>query len=168
MDGVMFMHSPGAWRVILREFLDDGHSVGPDSPHCAPRSGFYAEARDFFCTNIRANGALEPTGSASATSAGIASGSRCGRCTGVMPESVRGRILSQSENLAGRPSAPVEFAATLFYPGGVTVEFYASFMAAIQQWVYVSGQKAPVAPAGFYSSFRHLREPGNNRGKRKR
>src|SRR5262249_4552821 len=70
-----------------------------------------------------------------------------------MPESVVGRILSQSENLPGRSSAPIEFAATLFYPGGMTVEFYSSFLAAIQQWVYVSGQKGRLRVPDFIHPF---------------
>jgi hypothetical protein len=41
----------------------------------------------------------------------------------------------------------------LFYPGGVTVEFYASFLAAIQQWVYVSGQKGRLRLPDFIHPF---------------
>jgi predicted dehydrogenase len=70
-----------------------------------------------------------------------------------MPESVAGKILSQSENLPGRPSSPTEFAATLYYPGGMTVEFYSSFLAANQQWFYVSGQKGHLRVPDFIHPF---------------
>jgi predicted dehydrogenase len=136
MDGVMFMHSPRLAKV--REVLDDGQSVG-SIRRISSAFSFYP-GRDFFHTNIRANGALEPAG-----------------CLGdlgwysirfslwtmnwQLPEAVAGKILSQSENLPGRPSSPTEFAGTLYYPGGVTVEFYSSFVTGRQQWVHVSGQK---------------------------
>ena len=136
LDGVMFMHNVRLPKI--REVLDDGKSVGPIR-RIASAFSFYP-GEEFFRTNIRANGALEPTG-----------------CLGdlgwysirfslwamnwQMPESVSGKILSSSENLPNRPSSPVEFVATLNYPVGATVEFYSSFLAAKQQWAIVSGQK---------------------------
>lgn len=136
LDGVMFMHNLRLPKI--REVLEDGKSVG-QIRRIASAFSFYP-GEEFFNTNIRANGALEPSG-----------------CLGdlgwysirfslwamnwQMPESVCGKILSASENLRNRPSSPTEFSATLNYPGGVTVEFYASFRAAKQQWVFVSGQK---------------------------
>lgn len=148
MDGVMFMHSPRLARV--REYLDDGQSVG-QIRRIASAFSFYP-GEEFFRANIRADGALEPAGCLGDL------GWYCIRFAlwtlhWRMPERVRGRILSQSENLPGRPPAPVEFAATLFYPGGVTVEFYSSFLAAIQQWVYVSGQKGRLRLADFIHPF---------------
>ena len=136
IDGVMFMHNPRLPRI--REVLDDNHSVG-SIRRISSAFSFYP-GEDFFRANIRADGALEPTG-----------------CLGdlgwysirfalwvlhwKMPESVLGKILSQSASLPGRASSPTEFAATLFYPVGVTVEFYSSFRVAKQQWVHVSGEK---------------------------
>jgi predicted dehydrogenase len=136
MDGVMFMHSPRLARV--REILDDGKSVG-QIRRIASAFSFYP-GEEFFGTNIRVNGALEPTG-----------------CLGdlgwysirfalwtmnwQLPQSVTGRMLSQSETLPGRPSSPTEFSASLLYEGGLSVEFYSSFRTAKQQWVHVSGQK---------------------------
>ena len=70
-----------------------------------------------------------------------------------LPESASGKILNASENLPDHPSSPVEFSATLNYPGGVTVEFYSSFMAAKQQWVFVSGQKGWVRLPDFVHPF---------------
>ena len=137
LDGVMFMHSPRLPKI--RDILDDGVSVGPIR-RIASAFSFYPGSEDFFRTNIRVDGDLEPAG-----------------CVGDLgwysirfalwvlnwrlPESVSGKILSQSENSSGRPTSPTEFSATLNYPGGVTVEFYSSFLAAKQQWVFISGQK---------------------------
>ncbi len=58
MDGVMFMHSPRLARV--REIFDDGQSVG-QIRRIASAFSFYP-GEEFFSTNIRANGALEPAG----------------------------------------------------------------------------------------------------------
>ncbi|HEV2694031.1 MAG TPA: Gfo/Idh/MocA family oxidoreductase [Verrucomicrobiae bacterium] len=154
LDGVMFMHSPRLDKV--REILDDGQSVG-QIRRIASAFSFYP-GEEFFDKNIRADGALEPTG-----------------CLGdlgwysirfalwafkwQLPEAVSGRILSQSKQLPGRVSSPTEFSAELFYPGGVSVQFYSSFLAAKQQWVHVSGQKGWLLLPDFvhpYDSY----EPG--------
>ena len=148
LDGVMFMHNIRLPKI--REVLDDGRSVG-QIRRIASAFSFYP-GEEFFSTNIRANGALEPAG-----------------CLGdlgwysirfslwaqnwQLPESVSGKILAQSENLPGRPSSPTEFAATLNYPGGVTAEFYSSFLAAKQQWVFVSGQKGWLRLPDFVHPF---------------
>ncbi len=136
MDGVMFMHSPRLARV--REILDDAQSVGPIR-RIASAFTFHPGG-DFFRNNIRADGALEPTGSLGDL------GWYCIRFAlwtlrWQLPGSVAGKILSQSEALPGRLPSPTEFAATLFYPDGVTMDFYASFRAAKQQWVHVGGQQ---------------------------
>jgi len=148
LDGVMFMHSPRLPR--MREVLDDGQSVGPIR-RIASGFSFYP-GEDFFRSNIRADGRLEPAG-----------------CLGdlgwysirfalwtmrwQLPVSASGRILSRSEALPGRPAAPIEFAATLYYPEGVTVEFYASFRAAKQQWMHVSGQNGWLRLPDFVHPF---------------
>ena len=148
LDGVMFMHNPRLARV--REVLNDGQSVGPIR-RIASAFSFYA-GEEFFHTNIRVNGALEPFGSLGDL------GWYCIRfalwtLNWQLPESVAGKILSQSENLPGRPSTPTEFAATLFYPGGMTVEFYSSFLAAKQQWVHVGGQNGWLRLPDFVHPF---------------
>jgi predicted dehydrogenase len=153
MDGVMFMHSPRLARV--REILDHG-SVGPIRRITSAFSFYSGE--EFFRSNIRADGALEPTGSLGDL------GWYCIRFAlwalhWQMPETVAGKILSESDPLPGRASSPTEFAATLYYPGGVTVEFYSSFLAAIQQWVYVSGQKGRLRLPDFVHPFNSY-EPG--------
>ena len=148
MDGVMFMHNVRLPRV--REFLDDGQSVGPIR-RIASAFTFYP-GEDYLRTNIRADGALEPTGSLGDL------GWYCIRFAlwtlrWQLPESVAGKILSQSDHLPGRVPSPTEFAATLFYPEGVTVEFYASFRAAKQQWVHVGGQKGWLRVPDFVQPF---------------
>ncbi len=148
LDGVMFMHSPRLARV--RAVLDDGKSVG-EIRRISSAFSFYGN-EEFLRTNIRANGALEPAGCLGDL------GWYCLRLAlwtmnWQMPQSVSGKILSQSENLPGRPSAPTEFVAELFYPGGVTVEFYSSFLAARQQWFHVSGRQGWLRLPDFIHPF---------------
>ncbi|MDR3458221.1 MAG: Gfo/Idh/MocA family oxidoreductase [Verrucomicrobiae bacterium] len=136
LDGVMFMHSPRLDAV--RKILDDGQSVG--QIRCLASAFSFYPGEEFFNSNIRANGALEPTGCLGDL------GWYCIRFAlwtfkWQLPEAVSGEILSRSKDLPGRPSSPTEFSAELFYPGGVSVQFYSSFLAAKQQWVHVSGQK---------------------------
>ena len=135
MDGVMFMHSPR--MAEIRKVLNDGKSVGPIR-RISSAFTFYP-GEEFFNTNIRANGSLEPTGCLGDL------GWYCIRfalwvLNWQMPVEVGGRVLSKSANLPNRPSAPTEFSAELYYDGGVSVEFYCAFRAAKQQWVHVSGQ----------------------------
>ncbi len=136
MDGVMFMHSPRLAKV--REILDDGKSVGRIR-RISTAFSFYPGDESFFRDNIRVNGALEPAG-----------------CLGDLgwysirfalwtmnwrlPRTVTGKILSQSKNLPRRPAAPTEFSGELFFEGGVSMEFYSSFLTGRQQWAHVSGQ----------------------------
>ena len=148
MDGVMFMHSPRLARV--REILDDGRSVGPIR-RIASAFSFYP-GEEFFKTNIRANGALEPTGCLGDL------GWYCIRfvlwtMNWQMPVAVMGRMLRQSEALPGRPPSPIEFAAGLSYDGGVSVDFYSSFLTAKQQWVHVSGQKGWLLVPDFVHAY---------------
>lgn len=148
LDGVMFMHNPRLARV--REILDDGRSLGPIR-RIASAFSFYS-GEEFFRSNIRVNGALEPAGCLGDL------GWYCIRFSlwtlnWQLPERVEGKILARSENLPGHPSTPTEFASTLFYPGGVTAEFYCSFLAAKQQWVHVSGQKGWLRLPDFIHPF---------------
>ena len=148
LDGVMFMHSPRLARV--REVLDDGQSVGPIRRVASAFT--FSAGEDFFRSNIRADGALEPFGCLGDL------GWYCIRFAlwtlrWQLPESVAGKVLSQSEARPGRPAAPTEFAATLFYPGGLTVEFYSAFRAANQQWVHVGGQNGWLRLPDFVHPF---------------
>ena len=134
MDGVMFMHSPRLPRV--REILEDGKSIGPVRRITSAFSFYPGE--DFFNNNIRADGALEPTGCLGDL------GWYCIRfalwtMNWQLPRTVTGRLLKLSKTLPGRPGSPIEFAAGMQYDD-VTVEFYSTFLAAKQQWLHVSGQ----------------------------
>jgi predicted dehydrogenase len=148
MDGVMFMHSQRLEKI--REILDDDKNVGALRRILSSFS-FYPN-EDFFQNNIRANGALEPAG-----------------CLGdlgwysirfalwtlnwQLPKTVTAKILSQSEALPNRPSAPIDFSAELIFDGGVSFEFYSSFLAGRQQWVHVSGQKGWLVVPDFVHPF---------------
>lgn len=136
MDGVMFMHSPRLAKV--REVLDDGKSVG-EIRRISSAFSFYPADKNFFTDNIRTDGALEPAG-----------------CFGdlgwysirfalwtldwQLPHTVSGKILSQSSAANGRMASPTEFSGELFFDGGVSMEYYSSFLTGRQQWVHVSGQ----------------------------
>jgi predicted dehydrogenase len=136
LDGVMFMHSPRLARV--REVLDDKKSVGRIH-RISSAFSFYPGDESFFHDNIRTDGTLEPAG-----------------CLGdlgwysirfalwtmhwQLPQTVTGKILSQSPATNGRTPTPTEFSGEMFFDGGVSVEFYSSFLTGRQQWVHVSGQ----------------------------
>jgi predicted dehydrogenase len=135
MDGVMFMHNPRLARV--REFIDDGNSIGPIRRIASAFS--FLGAGGFSDSNIRVDGRLEPTGCLGDL------GWYCIRFTlwalkWQLPHTVTGRILSESEAKGGRLPAPTDFSGELFFEGGVSAGFYCSFQAAYQQWVFVSGR----------------------------
>jgi predicted dehydrogenase len=148
MDGVMFMHNQRLVRV--REVFDDGRSVGPVRRISSAFSFYVGE--DFFRDSIRVNGCLEPTG-----------------CLGdlgwyslrfslwtmnwQLPHTVTGRILSQSTAVSGRVLAPTELSGELFFDDGVSAGFYCSFLAPLQQWVSVSGQKGWLRMPDFVHPF---------------
>ena len=135
LDGVMFMHSPRLEKI--RAVLDDGKSVG-HLRRISSAFSFYS-GEDFFNTNIRTDGTLEPAG-----------------CLGdlgwysirfalwtlnwQLPHTVTGKILSQSTATGGRIPTPTEFAGELIFAGGVSAEFYSSFLTGRQQWAHVSGR----------------------------
>jgi predicted dehydrogenase len=153
MDGVMFMHSPRMPRV--REVLDDGKSVGPVRRIASAFS--FLGTGDFSRGNIRVDGRLEPAGCLGDL------GWYCIRFTlwamkWQLPHTVTGRILSQSEPTGGRERAPTEFSAELVFDDGVSAGFYASFLAAPQQWVFVSGVNGWVWVPDFVHPF-NSREP---------
>ena len=149
LDGVMFMHNSRLPKI--REILNDGKSVGPIR-RIASAFSFYPGNEDFFRTNIRTDGALEPAGCAGDLG-WYSIRFALWALNWQLPESVSGKILAHSENSAGRRSSPTEFAATLNYPGGLTVEFFSSFLAAKQQWVIVSGQKGWLRLPDFVHPF---------------
>ncbi|MGD0253827.1 MAG: Gfo/Idh/MocA family oxidoreductase [Verrucomicrobiota bacterium] len=153
LDGVMFMHGPRLSRI--REVLDDGKSVGPVRRISSAFS--FLGTGDFSQGNIRVDGRLEPFGSLGDL------GWYCIRFTlwalkWQLPHTVTGRILSQSEPTGGRKPAPTEFSAELVFDDGVSAGFHSSFLAAYQQWVFVSGVNGWVWVPDFVHPF-NSREP---------
>ncbi|MCH2211197.1 MAG: Gfo/Idh/MocA family oxidoreductase [Fuerstiella sp.] len=134
MDGVMFMHSDRL--PAMRAVLDDGVSIGP-LRRITSHFSFCAED-DFFSSNIRGSGGLEPAG-----------------CLGdlgwytirfsqwvmnfEMPVEVRGRILQGVQRQDSTEVVPVEFQGELHYAGGVSATFFNSFRSHNQQLAIVCG-----------------------------
>ncbi|MGA9778449.1 MAG: Gfo/Idh/MocA family protein [Limisphaerales bacterium] len=148
MDGVMFMHNPRLARV--REILDDGKSVGPMRRIASAFS--FLGSGGFSDSNIRVDGRLEPTGCLGDL------GWYCIRFTlwalkWQLPQTVTGRILAQSESKDGRAPAPTDFSAELVFDGGVSATFYCSFLAGLQQWVFVSGRDGWLRMPDFVHPF---------------
>ena len=153
MDGVMFMHSPRLPRV--RKVLDDGKSVG-SIRRISSAFSFYG-TDEFSRDNIRLDGRLEPAGCLGDL------GWYCIRFTlwtmkWQLPHTVTGRILSESDRTGGRVPAPTEFSAELFFDDNVSAEFYCSFVAADQQWAFISGRKGWLRLPDFVHPF-NSREP---------
>ena len=130
LDGVMFMHNPRLPKI--RAVLDDGKNLGQLQRMSSGFCFYFGD--DFFQKNIRVDAALEPAG-----------------CLGdlgwysirfflwalnwQLPHSVTAKILAQSPS-----GVPTEFSAELFFDGGVSAEFYSSFLTAKQQWVSIGGR----------------------------
>jgi predicted dehydrogenase len=153
MDGVMFMHSPRLPRV--RKVLDDKKSVG--SIRRISSAFSFCGNDEFSRDNIRLDGRLEPAGCLGDL------GWYCIRFTlwtmkWQLPHTVTGRILSESERTGGRVPAPTEFSAELFFVDNVSAEFYCSFIAAEQQWAFISGRNGWLRLPDFVHPF-NSREP---------
>jgi predicted dehydrogenase len=153
MDGVMFMHGPRLPRV--RKVLDDKKSVGPIRRISSAFS--FCGNDEFSRGNIRLDGRLEPAGCLGDL------GWYCIRFTlwtmkWQLPHTVTGRILSQSDRIGGRVPAPTEFSGELLFDDNVSAEFYCSFLAADQQWAFVSGRKGWLRLPDFVHPF-NSREP---------
>ena len=56
-----------------------------------------------------------------------------------LPAKVCGHVLSGHRRGDSPQSVPTDFSAELFYPDGVSANFYCSFLAEIQQWASVGG-----------------------------
>ena len=134
MDGVMFMHSRRLEGI--RRILDDGTSVGP-LKRIASAFSFNAPP-EFFQGNIRAKSALEPHGCLGDL------GWYCIRFSlfamnWQLPRSVTGRMISGIRGPDATMPVPTEFSGELFFDGGISADFYCSFLTAHQQWARISG-----------------------------
>jgi predicted dehydrogenase len=134
MDGVMFMHSRRMEAV--RKILDDGQSIGTLKRITSQFS--FGAGSEFFASNIRAHGQLEPLG-----------------CLGdlgwynirftlwamnwQLPKGVSGHMLAEHRRADSPAAVPTDFSAELFFDGGVSAAFYCSFLAEIQQWANLAG-----------------------------
>jgi predicted dehydrogenase len=136
MDGVMFMHSRRLERI--REVLDDGQSIGQVRRITSAFS--YCAPPEFFASNIRAHGSLEPQGCLGDL------GWYCIRfalwaMNWQMPQRVSGRLLSEHRHTGSTTPVPTEFSAELLFADGVSAGFYCSFLAENQHWAQISGAK---------------------------
>ena len=134
MDGVMYMHS--GRMDAMRQALDDPAQVG-DFKRITSQFSFRAP-EEFKKSNIRTDSRLEPHG-----------------CLGdlgwytirfalwvmkyQMPVAVTGRILESFQRPDSPASVPMEFSGELFFEGGISANFYNSFLTQHQQWANVSG-----------------------------
>jgi predicted dehydrogenase len=134
MDGVMFMHSARLAR--MREVLDDGKTVGRIKRVSSAFS--FRAPEEFFATNIRAQGGLEPLGCLGDL------GWYCIRfalwaANWKLPKQVTGRLLDETKPPPGQAPVPTEFSGELLFADGMSAGFYCSFRTEIQQWGDVSG-----------------------------
>jgi predicted dehydrogenase len=136
MDGVMFMHSRRMEEI--RKALADQQSIGTLKRITSQFT--FGAASEFFTSNIRTHGQLEPLG-----------------CLGdlgwytirftlwvmnwQLPTRVTGRILAEHRRPDSPTAVPTDFSAELFFAGGVSAAFYCSFLSEIQQWANLSGTK---------------------------
>ena len=136
MDGVMFTHSRRLDEI--RKVLNDGESVGQIRRIVSQFS--FAAPPEFFQRDIRADSGLEPLGCLGDL------GWYCIRfflcmLDGKLPTHVCGHLLASHGQPNSPESVPTEFSAELFYPEGLSANFYCSFLAENQQWANLSGTK---------------------------
>lgn len=137
MDGVMFMHHPRLMRV--RAALDDHERFG--QVRRITSSFCYHGTEEFFRSNIRVSGNLEPAGCLGDL------GWYCIRFSlwamgWRMPDQVSGQILTTASVAGGGPPVATDFRGELVYADGTSASFFSSFRTAEQQWVHVSGDRS--------------------------
>jgi predicted dehydrogenase len=75
-----------------------------------------------------------------------------------LPLAVSARILSQSGPMGDRVPAATEFSAELLFAGGVSADFYCSFLTGFQNWTVISGRDGWLRLPDFVLPF-NTREP---------
>lgn len=134
MDGVMFMHS---LRLhLLRRVLQDGKNVGEVRRIASAFT--FRQSPGFFAENIRTQSALEPLGCLGDL------GWYCLRFAlwamdWHLPLQVTGRVLSEHRRPDSPAAVPTAFGGELRFGGGVSADFYCSFLTETEQWVRLSG-----------------------------
>lgn len=139
MDGVMFMHSRRL--EALRQAIDDGQSVGR-LRRIDSHFSFNAP-EEFLSGNIRVSNDMEPLG-ALGDLGWYNIRFTLWTMNYQMPEQVIGRILTAND--AG---VPLEFSAELLFSGGISANFYCSFLTENQQSATISGTKGFIRVADF-------------------
>jgi predicted dehydrogenase len=134
MDGVMFMHSRrlGAIRGAIPKNVGRIRRLNLAFSFNAPK--------EFFESNIRVDGALEPHGCLGDL------GWYCIRFAlwtmdWKMPREVSGRLLAPSKGRRGQSLVPLEFSGELLFDGEVSAGFYCSFLTANMQLAQISGDR---------------------------
>lgn len=136
MDGVMFMHSK---RLdLLRETLNDQHSIGPIKRITSQFS--FLGQEEFLNNNIRVSSNLEPLG-ALGDLGWYNIRFTLWALNYLLPERVSGRILSAAKRADSSETVPIEFSGEMLFPGGISAGFYCSFLTQNQQWASISGTK---------------------------
>ena len=148
MDGVMFMHSQRLQQ--LRTVLDDGKSVG-NIKRITSHFSFLGDDA-FRKSNIRVMSQYEPHGCLGDL------GWYCIRMilwtmNYRLPKKVMGRVITPLQGEGSKDSVPGEFSAELFFEGGVSANFYCSFLTQHQQWVHISGDNGFVELDDFVLPF---------------
>ena len=136
MDGVMFMHSRRL--ELLRQVLNDGQSVGEVRRIASAFT--FRQSPDFFAENIRTQSTLEPYGCLGDL------GWYCIRFAlwvggWQMPHQVTGRLLSEHRRPDSPAAVPTAFCGELIFAGGVSADFYCSFLTETEQWARLSGTR---------------------------
>ncbi|MEM7312955.1 MAG: Gfo/Idh/MocA family oxidoreductase [Planctomycetota bacterium] len=136
MDGVMLMHTERVKK--MREVLDDGVSVG-ELRRISVQFTFNG-GDDFHAGNIRVSEELEPLGCLGDI------GWYCIRLTLIgtnwqLPTEVRACTLTGTDPNDPQGSVPIEFEASMKFPGGVSSNFYCSFITEMHQYVSYQGTK---------------------------
>ncbi|MEI6860804.1 MAG: Gfo/Idh/MocA family oxidoreductase [Verrucomicrobiota bacterium] len=142
MDGVMFRHNARLAR--MRAMLDDGESVG--ALRRITSSFTFAAPPEFFGSNIRTLGALEPFGCL---------GDLGWYCLQIslwaagwrLPHTVTGRLH------AVHGDVPTEFSGELLFDGGLSAGFDCSFLLHNQQWANFAGTKGSLRVDDFALPF---------------
>lgn len=148
LDGVMFMHS--ARLPLARTLLDDGRTVG-EIRRIQTAFSFNASP-EFFTSNIRAQGALEPLGCVGDL------GWYCVRLAlwamqWQTPHAVTGRMLAATVPAAGDSPVPTELSGELLFAHGVSAGFYCSFRTELQQNATINGTRGQLQLDDFVLPF---------------
>lgn len=136
MDGVMFMHSRRL--EAMRRVLDDGQSIGPLRRIASAFT--FGASETVLATDIRTASDLEPLGCLGDL------GWYCIRLSlwamkWELPARVCGHMLAEHHRPDSPGPVPLDFSAELFFASGVSANFHCSFIAEIQQWAVLGGQK---------------------------